>query len=147
MTETTIVQTSVDGYALGAFIGYLALVTLIGVLTSRFSSAGMSEYFLAGRKLNRFVVALSSVVSGRSAWLMIGFTGLAYARGMSALWAAVGYITVELFLFLFYAGRLRRFSEAHNCITLPDFFAARFNDRSGNLRILLTFIILIFMVS
>ena len=71
---------------------------------------------------------------------------MAYSRGASAVWAVIGYITVELFLFLSYAGRLRRFSEAHGCITLPDFYAARFNDRSGVLRILLTSIILFFMV-
>ncbi len=147
MHETAALLTAVNAYALGAFIGYLALIIAVGIFTSRFSSVGMTEFFLAGRKLNRFVVALSSVVSGRSAWLMIGFTGMAYARGASALWAAVGYITVELFLFLFYARRLRRFSEAHDCITLPDFYAARFKDKSGSLRILLTFIILIFMVS
>jgi len=107
----------------------------------------MTEFFLAGRKLNRFVVALSSVVSGRSAWLMIGFTGLAYKMGASALWAAIGYITVELFLFLYYAKRLRRFSEANDCITLPDFYASRFKDKTGSLRIVLTLIILIFMTA
>lgn len=147
MDESATIQLAVNGWTLGAFIGYLVLITLIGILSSRFSSAGMSEFFLAGRKLNRFVVALSSVVSGRSAWLMIGFTGMAYARGASALWAAVGYITVELFLFLFYAQRLRRFSESYDCITLPDFYAARFKDKTGSLRILLTVIILVFMVS
>ncbi|NIR43943.1 MAG: sodium/proline symporter, partial [Gemmatimonadetes bacterium] len=53
----------------------------------------------------------------------------------------------ELFLFLFYANRLRRFSEAYDCVTLPDFFAARFGDRDGRLRMVLVPIILVFMVS
>ncbi len=57
-----------------------------------------------------------------------------------------GYITVELFLFLFYARRLRHFSEAHDCVTVPDFFAARFADQDGRLRTVLIAIILIFMV-
>lgn len=147
MQETTAVEIGVNNYALAAFIGYLLLIIGIGVMTSKFSSGGVSEYFLAGRKLNRFVVALSAVVSGRSAWLLLGFTGMAYKMGASAIWAAVGYTTVEFFLFFFYAGRLRRFSETYDSITLPDFFATRFNDRSGSLRILLTGVILIFLVS
>ncbi len=147
MHETSAVVPQAGGWTLGAFIGYLLLIIIIGVFSSRFSSAGMTEFFLAGRKLNRWIVALSAVVSGRSAWLMIGFTGMAYKMGASALWAAVGYITVELFLFLFYAGRLRRFSEATDSITLPDFYAERFNDKVGSLRILLTIIILLFMTA
>lgn len=58
--------------ALISFIAYLSLVISIGILTTRFSSTGISEYFIAGRKMNRFVVALSAVVSGRSAWAGLG---------------------------------------------------------------------------
>ncbi len=130
-----------------AFIGYLLLVVAIGIHSSRRASRDLSEYFLAGRRLGRFVVALSAVVSGRSAWLLLGVTGMAYSRGASALWAVVGYIAVELVLFLSYAGRLRRFSERHDCITLPDFFAARFGDPKGRMRSLVVTIILVFMVA
>jgi sodium/proline symporter len=147
MHEGSVTQIATDCYAIVAFIGYLALVIGIGVYATRFSSQGVSEFFLAGRKLHRFVVALSAVVSGRSAWLLLGVTGMAYKMGAAAVWAVVGYIVVELFLFLFYARRLRRFSEVYDCITLPDFFAARFGDPNGWLRIVLVFIILIFMVS
>ena len=135
----------VEGAAVWSFVGYLVLVVAIGVWSTRFSSAGMGEYFLAGRSLNRWVVALSAVVSGRSSWLVLGLSGLAWSIGASAVWSAVGYVTVEFLLFWSYAGRLRRFSEAHGCITLPDFFAARFGDRSRVLRCLLVVVLLIFI--
>jgi Na+/proline symporter len=136
----------IDIPAFLAFVGYLAVVIGIGVYAARFSSAGISEFFIAGRRMHRFVVALSAVVSGRSAWLLLGLTGMAYVMGVAAIWAAVGYIVVELLLFLYYAPRLRRFSERYDCITLPDFFAARFDDRDGRLRMLLAAIIIVFMV-
>ena len=147
MQETLTPAVSLPGSALAAFLGYLALVVLVGLYSARFSSAGIGEFFVGGRSMNRFVVALSAVVSGRSAWLLLGVTGMAYARGASAVWAVVGYIVVELALFLSYAPRLRRFSESYDCITLPDFFAERFADRAGVLRLALVPIILIFMVS
>jgi SSS family transporter len=146
MQEGGVVQISADPVAVAAFVGYLAVVVLIGVLSARFSSAGVSEFFVGGRKMHRFVVALSAVVSGRSAWLLLGVTGMAYVRGVGAVWTVTGYIVVELFLFLFYARRLRRFSEAYDCVTVPDFYAARFGDRNGRLRSVLIGIILIFMV-
>ncbi len=143
MPETTGTGSAV----LASFIGYLLLVVGIGVYSSRFSSAGIGAFFVGGRSMNRFVVALSAVVSGRSAWLLLGVTGMAYTRGVSAVWAVTGYIVAELFLFVFYAQRLRRFSERYDCITVPDFLAARFEDRSGALRLLSVLIILIFMVA
>lgn len=143
---TTALDVAAGPQAVLAFIAYLVLVLGIGVYATRFSSAGVAEFFVGGRRMHRFVVALSAVVSGRSAWLLLGVTGMAYARGASAAWAVAGYIVSEMLLFLYYAPRLRRFSEAHDCITVPDFFAERFADRDGLLRTALAVVILVFMV-
>ncbi|MDH5804056.1 MAG: sodium/proline symporter [Gemmatimonadota bacterium] len=135
------------GQTLIAFVGYLAVIVGIGAYATRFSSAGVREFFVGGRTMNRFVVALSAVVSGRSAWLLLGVTGMAYAQGPSAVWAVVGYISAEMLLFIFFAPRLRRFAERYDSVTLPDFFASRLGDPSGVLRTVLAVVILIFMVS
>ncbi len=147
MTEADLTPLTVDAATIVAFVGYLAVVLGIGVFAARYSSAGLGEFFVGGRRMHRFVVALSAVVSGRSAWLLLGLTGMAYTIGVSAIWSAVGYIVVELLLFLYYAPRLRRFAERHDTVTLPDFYAARFADKSGALRILLALVILTFMVA
>jgi len=147
MQEGITVSVEPNFYSIAAFIGYLALVSGIGIYAAKFSSSGIKEFFAGGRKMNRFVVALSAVVSGRSSWLLLGVTGMAFKMGASAVWAVLGYIVVELFLFLFYARRLRRFSGHYDCVTLPDFFAARFGDKNGLLRVTLAVVILIFMVS
>lgn len=138
---------SVDGHwAVISFVLYLAGIVGIGIYASRFSSRGISEYFIGGRTINRYVVALSAVVSGRSAWLLLGLTGMAYSTGAQAVWAVVGYIVVEVFLFLYYARRLRRYSGTRDCITVPDFFGERFREHATIIRMVLVFIILIFMV-
>ena len=132
---------------LSPLIIYFIVVIVIGIYASRFSSKGISEYFIGGRQMGRLVVALSAVVSGRSAWLLLGVSGLAYLKGITAIWAVTGYIVVEFLLFIYYAPRIRRFSEQNDCITLPDFYAARFNDKSGFLRILVVIIFIVFMVT
>ncbi len=140
-------QMQIDNYALAAFAGYLVLIVIVGILAARFSSRGISNFFIGGRKMGMLVVALSSVVSGRSAWLLLGFTGMAYTMGLSALWAAAGYIVAEFLLFLYFAPRIRHFSEKHDCITIPDFFESRFQDNSGKLRLLVSLIIVLFMLA
>jgi len=130
-----------------AFSLYFLIIVAIGVVVTRFSSAGIGEYFLAKRKMHPAVVALSAVTSGRSSWLILGVTGMAFARGISAVWAVVGYIVVELFLFLFVGKRLRRYTELFDDITIPDFLESRFKDRGHLLRVLSAVIIIVFMVA
>lgn len=126
---------------------YLLLLIIIGVLSARFRTRSLSEFFLGGRRMKHWVVALSAVVSGRSAWLILGMSGMAYTLGLSSVWAVVGYILVELFLFMFMGKRLRRYSQTSESITLPDFFEARYKDRLHILRTVSVAIIVIFMVA
>ena len=146
MEEAAQIAVQADPLAILSFIFYLAIILAIGILSAKFSSSGLSEFFLAGRKLKEFVVALSAVVSGRSAWLLIGVTGMAYSIGAPAVWAVTGYITAEVFLFIFIGKRLRRYTSMMGNLTLPDFFESRFKDKSNILRILSVFIILVFMI-
>jgi len=136
-----------DAYAVAAFVGYLVVLVIIGAYSARFSSRGIGNFFVGGRVMNRWVVALSAVVSGRSAWLLLGVTGMAWQMGASAVWAVVGYTVVEFFLFFHFAPRLRRFAEERDCVTLTDFFAERFRDRADLLRVALALVLLIFMTA
>ncbi|MFT5834205.1 MAG: sodium/proline symporter [Cognaticolwellia sp.] len=140
-------QLDIDGTALWAFLAYLIALFAIGIYASKFSSKGISEYFVGGRQLNKYVVALSAVVSGRSAWLLLAFSALAYNIGIAAFWAAIGYILIELWMFLYYAPKLRRFSEVHNVITVPDFYVAKFGDKNNLLRIITVLVITTFMIA
>ncbi len=147
MDEMQTIALEADHIAVWSFIGYLLLIIFIGIYAARFSSKGISNFFIGGRKMGMLVVALSAVVSGRSAWLLLGVTGMAFEMGFSALWAVLGYTIVEFFLFFFYAPRIRCFSEKKDCITVPDFFAERFNDKTGSLRAVVVVIIIIFMIA
>lgn len=137
---------SLSGWALGTFVVYLCLIIGVGLAARRFSSQGLGEFFLGGRRLGTFVVATSAVVSGRSAWLLLGVTGMAYTRGASAVWTVVGYILAELVLFAYLGRRLRRVTEASGDLTVPDFFASRFGA-STMLRVVTATVILVFMVA
>ncbi len=65
MEETTVLELAVDRYAIGAFAVYLLIIVGLGVWASRFSSRGVGHFFIGGRSMNRIVVALSAVASGK----------------------------------------------------------------------------------
>ena len=106
-----------------------------------------SDFFIGGRAMDKFVVALSAVSSGRSAWLVLGVSGIAYTRGTGAVWAVVGYIVAEMFQFIYIGQKLRTQTESFNSITLLDYFESKFNDRKHLIRITGAIIIAIFMTS
>lgn len=123
------------------------MILSVGLLSAKFSSKGLSEFFLGGREMNKFVVALSAVASGRSSWLLIGVTGLAYVRGLSAIWAVAGYTLVEFLMFIYAAPILRKQTQDNDDLTISDYFASRYNDKSNLLRLISAFIIIIFMTA
>lgn len=144
MTQATF---AINSWTVAAFVLYLVIMVAIGIFTSRFSSSGIAEFFLGGRRMKSFVVALAAVTSGRSAWLLIAVAGMAFTRGASAVWTVVGYILMELFLFVGPGKRLRRFTGQMDDLTIPDFFSSRLADKTHVVRVATVIPILIFMVS
>ncbi|WP_408008992.1 sodium/proline symporter [Pseudalkalibacillus sp. A8] len=126
---------------------YLFLLLAIGVKSSKKSSGGLTDFFLAGRGLGKWTVALSAVSSGRSGWLVLGVTGTAYASGLLAVWALAGFITVEVFMFFFVARRFRKYSESTDSITIPDILEKRYQDKTNLLRVTSALIITFFMIA
>jgi SSS family solute:Na+ symporter len=145
METSVLPPVPVDPGVIISFSVYIIIIFSIGLLSMRYSSKGMTEFFLGGRGMHKVVVALSAVVSGRSSWLLIGVTGMAYKMGISAIWAIVGYTVVEFAMFMWAAPRLRRQTENQGDLTVPDYFESRYKDTSHVLRLIASIIILVFL--
>jgi len=129
-----------------AFIVYLAVVAIIGVIGWR-RTRDLGDYLLAGRRLGRWVTALSAGASDMSGWLLLGLPGYAYLAGLEAGWIAAGLLAGTLLNWLIIAKPLRIASAgAGNALTLPEFFDRRFRDDSHLLRCLSAVMILIFFM-
>jgi sodium/proline symporter len=126
------------------FVIYIAATVLIG-LVAWHRTHNLADYILGGRRLGSFVTALSAGASDMSGWLLMGLPGAIYLSGLSEGWIAVGLIIGAYLNWLFVAGRLRAQTE-HNgdALTLPDYFASRFDDHSGLLRGIAAAVILLF---
>lgn len=130
-------------YTLIGFVVYLIAVLVVGFLTYK-SNKSHKDFFLAGRKLNPWLVAFSERASGESAWLLLGLPGAAFAAGLLEFWTALGCVLGIIFYWYVIAKDLRRESELCDSITLPDFFAQKFDKQDKSIRITATLIIIIF---
>jgi sodium/proline symporter len=134
-------------YSAYAFLSYMLILIGIALWSRRRNAAGLQAFFLADRRLSGFVVALSAVASGRSAWLLLGVTGMAFTQGFAAIWAILGYTLVEMWMFLKVAPALRQHTAENSDITIPDFLVSRFGDSHNALRTLAVVIIMVFMTA
>lgn len=132
--------------ALTVFLLTLFLPVLIGFIAMR-KTRNQSDFLIGGKAMNKFVVALSAVSSGRSSWLVLGLSGIAYSQGVGAVWAVVGYIVVELFQFIYIGRKLRTETGTFESITLLDYFESRYSDSKHVIRLTGAIIIGIFITA
>ena len=135
-----------SGAIIGTFTVYLALMLAIGVYAYR-RTANSSDYFLGGRSLGPWPAALSAGASDMSGWLLLGLPGYAFSSGLESIWLGAGLLIGTWLNWLLVAKRLRTYSfEADDSLTIPEFFANRFEDKSHYLRVISAFFILLFFL-
>ena len=120
-----------DWLVVGAFVGYLAVVLGIGFFFSHYQE-NLGDYYLGGRRMNKWVVALSAQASDMSGWLLMGLPGAVYLGGLSEAWIGVGLLVGTYLNWRIVSQRLRRYSQmCGDSITIPDFICNRFRDQTG----------------
>ncbi len=137
-------MTGSDSAIVLTFAGYLVMVLVVGAVAWR-RTRDLRDYILGGRRLGRWVTALSAQASDMSGWLLMGLPGYAYAAGLEALWLLAGLLIGTYANWRLTALRLRVATERYgDSLTLPDYLERRFEDRSGVLRLLSAVFILVF---
>ncbi|MEM8768041.1 MAG: sodium/proline symporter [Pseudomonadota bacterium] len=111
-----------------AFVAvYMVFCVVVGLWAMR-RTQDASDFFVAGRHLGPFVVALAVFSSTLSGFGFVGGPGLVYSSGMSSLWmvivAGFGY-SIGFYLV---AKRIRMVAGVRNALSLPDVVAARYNS-------------------
>ncbi|TQF69973.1 sodium/proline symporter PutP [Pseudoalteromonas luteoviolacea] len=124
---------------------YFIVMLAIGLYAYRKSTNDVSGYMLGGRNLPPSVAALSAGASDMSGWILMGLPGAMFITGFSSTWIAIGLVIGAFLNYLLVAPRLRVYTEiANDAITIPDYFANRFEDNSNALRIVSAVVIIVF---
>lgn len=124
---------------------YFAILLVIGLVASR-KIHGLSDFFVAGKKLGYWAVAFSARATGESGWLLLGLTGMGAIAGVSAYWVVVGELLGVAVSWFFMAKKFKRLSDKYNSITIPDFFDSHFKASSHRLRVIAAIALSIFVI-
>ena len=109
---------------------YFAAILLIGFYAGKYTK-DMSDYLLCGRNLGVWVVSFGIMAAVMSGWTWLGNPGSAYSGGYAAVITYTSFSPLGLVLSYFIIAKpVRIISEKFNCYTLPDIFAARWNDNA-----------------
>jgi len=122
-------------------IVYLGLLAAFAIWSRR-ETGTLSGFYLAGKKLPFWVVAFSTNATGESGWLLLGLTGMGYAVGAQAYWVVVGEVIGIALSWGLISRRIKRLSDKHDSITVPDVLVARFDDKAHLIRAIAVVIIL-----
>ena len=125
---------------------YMGILIGVGVYNSKKNSSS-KDFYLGGRSMGPYVVAMSAEASDMSSWLLMGLPGVAYLTGLAdPFWTALGLAIGTYLNWLLVSRRLRRYSEIVDAITVPTFFAKRFHDKKNVISAISAALIIIFFI-
>ncbi len=106
---------------------YFLLVLGIGYYSTKKVQTA-DDYFIAGRKLNYYVTALSHQASALSGWLFLAWSGFVSRMGIGAVWTAIASGGAPITNFLILARRMRKYTEMVKARSIVDLLESRYYD-------------------
>jgi len=101
-------------------IAYKLILLGIGFWASRRVKTE-SDFFLGGQELGAWTAGLSYAASTSSAWVLLGFTGMVYSKGVVGLWLVPGIFSGYLLTWFVMGPRLNAETAERGYLTVIDF--------------------------
>jgi Na+/proline symporter len=109
-------------------LGYLAVVAAIAAWSARRTRTA-GDFFVAGRGIGLWALALSAMAATLSGFAFIGGPGLVYTLGTGAVFVVLPAGLTGTLVAWGLAKRLRLLGEARGLLTIPDAIGARYDSR------------------
>src|SRR5918992_5489831 len=126
-----------DAVALGVFLFFFLLVTVLGFVAARWRRVGeldsLDEWGLGGRGFGTFIAWFLLGGDLYTAYTFIAVPAAMYATGAISGFFAVPYTIVVYPIIFIFMSRLWSVSHRHGYVTTADFVRGRYDDRSLSL--------------
>lgn len=130
-----------------AFVTFLVLFTVIGILSTRKKHTNDIDYLMAGRNVSPLLTALSAAATKYSGYMFIALMGYIYTYGVSAIWLIFGFLFGDLVAFYFVHQKVRQQAEKSQALSFADLIARWHAGDYKKLRIAIGVITLVFLIT
>lgn len=118
-------------YMLWIFLAYLGILLVLGFIAERYTK-DLEGFLLGDRKMGPWLTALSYESTAYSGWLMLGFPGRAFTRGLAAAWAGIACVIGDSLNWILVSRRLRDETAQLRALTVPEYLERRFPKPDGH---------------
>ncbi|WP_173917656.1 sodium/pantothenate symporter [Halobacillus sp. Marseille-Q1614] len=111
---------------------FLVVIFFIGFWASKFvksSDSFLSEYFLGGRELGGFILAMTMIATYGSASSFIGGPGVAYTQGFGWVLLSMSQVATGYFVLMILGKKFAIMARRYNAVTLIDFLKERYQSK------------------
>lgn len=118
--------------ALMPLIGMLIVVFLVGIWAGKYvksSTSFLQEYFLGGRSLGGFVLAMTMTATYGSASSFLGGPGVAYTEGLGWVLLAMSQVATGYFVLMILGKKFAIVTRSYKAITMVDFLKERYQSK------------------
>ncbi|SER44608.1 sodium/pantothenate symporter [Gracilibacillus ureilyticus] len=113
--------------------GSVAIIFLTGLIASRNQSSDKSfiqDYYLGGRSLGGFVLAMTMTATYGSASSFIGGPGVAYNQGLGWVLLSVTQVATGYFTLMILGKKFAIITKRYNAVTMVDFLKERYQSKT-----------------
>jgi sodium/pantothenate symporter len=126
---------------------FLVAIFLVGFWASRHvrsTDSFLQEYFLGGRELGGFILAMTMIATYGSASSFIGGPGVAYTQGLGWVLLAMSQLVTGYFVLMVLGKKFAIVARQYKAVTLIDFLKERYQSKWVVLLSALSIIIFLF---
>ena len=124
-----------------AIIIWFALGTIISWQARKRLGKGITEYFLANRRIGGVIGAFTLSATVYSAFMMIGLVGLVYATGIAAFGFEVVFLVASLVLLALFIPRFWVAGKKYGYVTPAELLGDRYENRAISVIVAIIFIV------
>lgn len=113
-------------------IFYLVVVFIIGFWANDYlknTTSFLKEYFIGGRQLGGFVLAMTMIATYGSASSFIGGPGTAYMQGLGWVLLSMAQLATGYFVLMILGKKFAIMARKYNAVTLVDFLKERYESK------------------
>ncbi|WP_404332779.1 sodium/pantothenate symporter [Mesobacillus maritimus] len=111
---------------------FLAIIFIIGFWASTYlksSDSFLQEYFLGGRQLGGFILAMTMTATYGSASSFIGGPGAAYTQGLGWVLLSMAQLATGYFVLMVLGKKFAIVTRKYKAVTLVDFLKERYESK------------------